>query len=392
MDDKKNLFEQKITSTSISIVKSPKREETLKMKNEVTTDFCKKYANIQIGENAQFDDRMQFDIYKRATKDKRMMLIEDLGKDKIPKEYQEKLYERLIDDGKKWSKKKKTLENFISCESSRAHSGMKKMTKQESDRLYARMMQQKKEKEEDLIKKRTELKLKKMQEELSEMQSARPARTLKKEEIDQMLTRFENDATQRKKSREYLAKMKEQLLDEEVSTYFKPKINTNNIYSPTTFDSRLLSEKKEKFKHIQSPVNPTTVLNFNEDQYLNTITSLSSKFESPEKQLTKNTVISPKKKSVEISKPKKTLLNSKKSTTTEVNTSIRTAAKKISASGATSRSNLNTKNINLTKKQNSKAKNAFVPNYKAEKMIEALYNGQVLKQQNAEMYECDNNN
>ncbi len=178
IEEKKNMYEQKITSTSISIIKTPRREETLKAKNEMEVDFCKKYANIRISENAPFEDRMQFDIYKRATKDKRMMILEDMGKDKLPKEHQEQLYNRLINDGKKWSEKKHRLETFTSEESSKMKLGEKRLTKGQSDKIYARMIQQQKLKEETLMKKRAAIQFKKRQEELNEMQSVRSPKCL----------------------------------------------------------------------------------------------------------------------------------------------------------------------------------------------------------------------
>ena len=37
----------------------------------IEKQFCKHYCNINSGEASNFDERMQFDIYKRATKGKR---------------------------------------------------------------------------------------------------------------------------------------------------------------------------------------------------------------------------------------------------------------------------------------------------------------------------------
>ena len=173
MEDRKSIYEKKITSTSISIVKTPRREDATKVKNEIEFDFCKKYANIQIGDNAIFQDRMQFDIYKRATKDKRMMLIEELSKDKIPRKHEDKLYERLIDDGKNWSRKKKQLETFTVAETERLRDGGKRITKADSDKFYTRMIQQQKLKEEEILKKRTAVQFQKHQAEIKAMQNAR---------------------------------------------------------------------------------------------------------------------------------------------------------------------------------------------------------------------------
>lgn len=76
-----------------------------------------------------------------------------------------------------------------------------------------------------------------------------------KGEINHMVERFSKDAVQRKKSRECMAKIRDKIEEQELRTYFKPKINNNYKPSfPEQFDSRLLSEKKEaRFKHVQSP-------------------------------------------------------------------------------------------------------------------------------------------
>ena len=40
-------------------------------------NFCKSYCQIQIGSKAKFDERMEFDVYKRMTKQKRVETLID---------------------------------------------------------------------------------------------------------------------------------------------------------------------------------------------------------------------------------------------------------------------------------------------------------------------------
>ena len=163
-------YEHKISKTGLSATRSPRGSENRVSEQELEIDFCKNYAGIQIAEDAVFNERMQFDIYKRATKEQRMLLLLDLNKQRIPKKEQEKLYERLIDDGKKWNQRKKQIETYTQSETNRSRAEAKKLTKEESDQLYARMMRQHWEKEQELMRKRASIQCAKKQEEVSATQ------------------------------------------------------------------------------------------------------------------------------------------------------------------------------------------------------------------------------
>lgn len=69
--------------------------------------------------------------------------------------------------------KKKQLENFVDSELSQMREEGKKITKGESDQIYARMMEKQRVREEQVMKKRAMLKLKKKQEELEAMKTDR---------------------------------------------------------------------------------------------------------------------------------------------------------------------------------------------------------------------------
>ncbi len=152
--EKIEAYEKKITSTSISVVRTPRQEDSWRAAREMEAGFCRDYANIQIDQEAKFADRMQFDIYKRATKEQRMVMLAEMSKLKMSKQEQERLYDRLIDDGKRWNQKKRQLETYSENETSQVPSEARKLTKRESDMMYERMMKQQQEKELDIIRKR----------------------------------------------------------------------------------------------------------------------------------------------------------------------------------------------------------------------------------------------
>jgi hypothetical protein len=63
-DDDDELQEPQLTLPQK--MTSPQRKVENDMDFEL--EFCRNYANIQISEEASFEQRMQFDIYKRSTK------------------------------------------------------------------------------------------------------------------------------------------------------------------------------------------------------------------------------------------------------------------------------------------------------------------------------------
>ena len=104
------------------------------------------------------------------------------------------------------------------------------------------------------------------------------------EEINHMVERFQHDASQRTKAKEYMAKLKERILEDELEAYFKPKINTSRhgeysqsiVNTSHQFDSNMLSEKKEpQFKHIRSPLDPKPMTRINAGKVCKTIGTLS---------------------------------------------------------------------------------------------------------------------
>ncbi len=156
-------FERKIFSADLLDAITPRSKLSNKNTN-VEAEFCKKYSGIRMAGAANFVDRMDFDIYKRATKDTRLDVLIKSQQTRIGKAQQEALYGRLVEDGRRRNQIRRQLEDFGKEEAVMAKSGEKKMTEEEFEEIYSRMKRQAEERTIEVEQQRT------FQETLAEME------------------------------------------------------------------------------------------------------------------------------------------------------------------------------------------------------------------------------
>jgi len=133
-------------------------------------DFIQKYSYIRADKKAPFQERMEFDIYKRATQTQRTDQIKNIAPNKLSKEQSVKLLTRLEKDTKRRQESKKILENITQIKP-QINEPQKKLSRQESDELYQRLMKSKEVSEALLHEKQTIQEELKTQEELKSMES-----------------------------------------------------------------------------------------------------------------------------------------------------------------------------------------------------------------------------
>ena len=146
-------FEQCISSAELREVMSA-RADRPKKENDLDALFCKKYATIKIADCAPFKERMEFDIYKRVTKETRLDMLKNSQKAKLGKMQQEDLFHRLIEDGRRRNMIMKQLEAYKQ-EEEMGKKDTRKITPGEFERTYGRMMARLQETEIDLKRQRT---------------------------------------------------------------------------------------------------------------------------------------------------------------------------------------------------------------------------------------------
>ena len=165
---------------------------------------------------------MKFDIYKRATKEKRLDAIKSMNKPRISPQEVKGLISRFDRDLQRRQVVRKSIEAIQlspKCSDPKA----RKMTKEESDKLYERMIRRHIESQKVLEKKRELLRQIKEYEETKELCQVKGS--MNKQEIEGMLERFEISKARMKNN---LTKMKEGMekqKEQELKNYFRPKIN-----------------------------------------------------------------------------------------------------------------------------------------------------------------------
>eukprot|EP01022_Parablepharisma_sp_SALTPOND_P005504 TRINITY_DN122685_c0_g1_i1.p1 TRINITY_DN122685_c0_g1~~TRINITY_DN122685_c0_g1_i1.p1 ORF type:complete len:370 (+),score=22.28 TRINITY_DN122685_c0_g1_i1:91-1110(+) len=191
--------------------------------------FCKHYANIRLHCDAPFQERMQFDIYKRATKLERYEVFLDSQKPKMPKEELDKVFDRIQKDTAKRieHKTKKVDESFNSNNNSRANE--RKVTQAETEKMYSNFMEKWKKTQERLEEKR---RAKKLKEEMEEQQilAIQNQKSKRRKSVNygvSLVDRMNADVERRKIKQEQRKNEQEQRAQDEMKGLFVPKTNKN---------------------------------------------------------------------------------------------------------------------------------------------------------------------
>ncbi len=119
------------------------------MSNEsrFTDIFCKHYKNIHLTKDSAFQERMQFDIYKRSTRMQRFEILLDAQKKRLPKYEIEATFKRLIKDGER-----RILHSKQNIQEKKEEKVIRKVTIDESNKIYDQFMQKRKQIEKNINK------------------------------------------------------------------------------------------------------------------------------------------------------------------------------------------------------------------------------------------------
>ena len=116
-----------------------------KNNGHLSQSFCKQYSKIRLNNEASFQERMQFDIFKRSTKHERLQTYESRSKERLTPDRVDDLFNRLIRDTKerelreKYAEDEKVKEEIAKMESKR------RLTIFQSNQLYQRLVEKAKQ-------------------------------------------------------------------------------------------------------------------------------------------------------------------------------------------------------------------------------------------------------
>ena len=135
------------------------------------SEFCRNYASIKfIDRDAPFQERMEFDVYRRETKMEKYQMLKNAAQKKIPSHQKDLAFQRLQKDSeRRISQKEKTNELLTSEEKAKSS---KKMTSKDIERQYEKFMEFEKAKNDVIEEKK---KLQEFQKEIEICESTRPA-------------------------------------------------------------------------------------------------------------------------------------------------------------------------------------------------------------------------
>lgn len=121
-------------------------EEEKKMR-ALEKQFCKTYAKINVPrKKAPFQERMEFDIFKRNSKHRRLDVLVSANRKKMNTSEQHSLYERLYLDTDRRKREKTFLDSYItSTLYTSKNSSNQKLTRKKSIELYNRFQNYDKE-------------------------------------------------------------------------------------------------------------------------------------------------------------------------------------------------------------------------------------------------------
>ena len=185
--------------------------------------FCKHYANIRLNCDASFQDRMQFDIYKRATKLDRYEVFLESQKAKMPKEELDKVFDRVT------KKREVCKPKDCNVQQQEPEKKEKKITQVQSEAMYSNFMERYKKGQEKIEEKRRLKKLAEQQEE-EKIRAMQNRKKSNKGGADlnvsfALVERMNADVEKRKLRQEQRKKEKEEKSKEETEGMFVPKTN-----------------------------------------------------------------------------------------------------------------------------------------------------------------------
>ena len=185
--------------------------------------FVKHYAGIKLNCDAPFEERMQFDIYKRATKLNRYNVFIESQKQKQSKEEAERVFNRLYEDTQKRIEQKRKTSKPVTKEINQ-----RKMTQAETNNLYNDFMEKWKKSQEALEEKR---KVKKLKEEMEEAELLAIQKGTRKHrgKGSSLVERMNSDVKQRRLRQEERINEQKQKDKDELKQMFIPRTN-NNYY------------------------------------------------------------------------------------------------------------------------------------------------------------------
>lgn len=105
----------------------------------LTQSFCKQYSKIKLHNDAKFEERMEFDIYKRNTKNSRQKAYETVQTQKLSPEKTENLFDRLVYDTKLRASRQKHNEDLKVKNQISKTNNSRKISLQEANKLYSRL-------------------------------------------------------------------------------------------------------------------------------------------------------------------------------------------------------------------------------------------------------------
>lgn len=206
-----------------SQINNPSPKGIIESDIDAKDEFCKRYSGIKLNYNAPFQERMQFDIYKRKAKPDKYEILLNSQKVKITKEEADKVFSRLYEDTQKRLEQKKESDKPIIKESND-----KKMSDTEMQQFYNQLMDKWRKSQETIEEKR---RVKKEKEELEEKQIIQRQNKLDRRRnscYNSLIERMDTDIEQRRKRQKERETKEKQKITNEIKKMFKPVINKRN--------------------------------------------------------------------------------------------------------------------------------------------------------------------
>lgn len=205
-----------------------------------------------------------------------------------------------------------------------------------------------------------------------------------KAEVEKMVKRFEEDTLQRKKTREYRVMAKETQLEEEAKSYFNPNLISSKLSDISKISSTksqqvdplMLSEKKDRvLLHFATSPKANTISTSKLPKSVETKQNLQGGLK---KSPTTNSKAKPLGKSSESKKGRNQWLSERAETSQIPNKQAKEPLIKRPALHEPKKrhENVNKPEIKYKTAPKEPLPSSFIPSFKAEKIISALYEGQ----------------
>ncbi len=197
--------------------KASRREDSL------TDKFIRRYAQLRMPADAPFEERLRFDVYKRATKMDKFNSLLDKQKKRLPNETLNSTFEHLIQDALRRKDQNERVEvDRDNLELRQHREPRRKLTAEESQKIYAEHMRKWHERNAVVEGRRKE---KQHAEDMAALVRREAGHHVRRGDSVDLVTRMDADIKKRKEKMQEMLKEKQEDEDSKLGSCFAPRVN-----------------------------------------------------------------------------------------------------------------------------------------------------------------------